>query len=42
MIFSQPLFRVKLRGELEGARAFDQESQIVVFLDAGSRKAVYE
>ena len=51
-ILANPFSGVKLRGELEGHwrwRAgkgiiylIDRESQIVVFLDVGYRKAIYE
>jgi mRNA interferase RelE/StbE len=52
-ILANPFSGVKLRGELEGCWRWrvgkyriiyfiDQESQIVVFLDVGPRKAIYE
>ena len=52
-ILANPFSGVKLRGELEGYWRWrvgkyriiyfiDQESQIVVFLDVGPRKAIYE
>ncbi len=52
-ILANPFSRVKLRGELEGYWRWrvgkyriiyfiDQESQIVVFLDVGPRRAIYE
>jgi mRNA interferase RelE/StbE len=52
-ILANPFSGVKLRGELEGywrwrvgkyriIYLIDRESQIVVFLDVGSRKAIYE